>query len=233
LGIFARETGICSQCGAHAILNRFGAPAASGPGPSFQQTIGASNGRLSRSYSCTVGAATENLGIQGEINERIASRLLNLRSNSNNLIARCKTLISTGGSGLRSSVLHGRQHRPHARARTVQKSWAFVSPMPSSVGTRTRPRSNNVTSHYGNTHRSDEHTQRPVGVLSGNSTVTRPIGGGSNEACCVEMLKTVGFRNLRTVGRVAASVGSSAEQIRSGRATSDGGGLTRCTCRRR
>jgi hypothetical protein len=43
---------------------------------------------------------------------------------------------------------------------------------------------------------------------------------GSNEAFCVEMLKTVGFRNLRTVGRVAASVGSSPEQIRSGRKTS-------------
>jgi tRNA (mo5U34)-methyltransferase len=42
---------------------------------------------------------------------------------------------------------------------------------------------------------------------------------GPNEACCVEMLKTAGFRNVRAFGKVAAPAGSSSDQLHSGRIT--------------
>jgi len=40
---------------------------------------------------------------------------------------------------------------------------------------------------------------------------------GPNEACCVEMLKTAGFRNIKLVGRLPAAPVSSPEQISYGR----------------
>ena len=42
---------------------------------------------------------------------------------------------------------------------------------------------------------------------------------GPNEACCVAMLKDVGYRNIRVAGRLAPMPGASLEQIVSGRTT--------------
>ncbi len=42
---------------------------------------------------------------------------------------------------------------------------------------------------------------------------------GPNEACCMAMLKDVGFRNIRVVGRLTPVPGASVEQIVSGRTT--------------
>ena len=63
--------------------------------------------------------------------------------------------------------------------------------------------------------------QRPVmAFYPGDELNNDPTNWcGPNEACCIAMLKDVGFRNIRVAGRLAPAPGAPLEQIISGRTT--------------
>ena len=106
-GILAREMGTCSQCGAESIVNRFDAPA---PGAPTQDSVGgaeATTEQYLEAIAVQLNATAQNIVAQGQINERVVSRLLNLESNLKQLDRKMQTLISTGGLGRQPSVYMG------------------------------------------------------------------------------------------------------------------------------
>jgi hypothetical protein len=112
MGMATREWGTCSQCGTQGIVNRFstsppGSPSLGSQPPGSLKGTEPNTEEYLEAIAAQLNAAARNIVTQGQINERIVSRLLNLEANFKQLDRKMQTLISTGGLGRQLSVYVG------------------------------------------------------------------------------------------------------------------------------